>query len=253
MLQRVATPLLFAACLLIRLPAPVLADGDVHVKPGDTLTAIALAHYGDARYAAAIAAYNGLASTEKITSGQVLRLPDRAALNAAVTPASGSSAETVRVRPGDTLSSLALSRYGDAARAAAIAAANGLRDPSHIEAGQTLVLPPDPGAKRPVPLAQAGVATWYGPGFEGKITKCGQVYHQWDLSAASNDLPCGALVEVTNDRNDQAVVVPITDTGAFRHPDILDLSRGAFATLAATATGVIPIHLKVRSLPFASR
>jgi rare lipoprotein A len=102
-------------------------------------------------------------------------------------------------------------------------------------------------------MAQRGVATWYGPGFEDKITRCGQVYHQSDLSAASNDLPCGTLVEVTNERNNQTVLVPITDTGAFRHPDILDLSRGAFARLAETATGVIPIQLAVRSLPLLSR
>jgi rare lipoprotein A (peptidoglycan hydrolase) len=241
-------PVALAAWFLLGSPLAAWADGPVRVQTGDTLTSISLAHYGDAGHAAAIASYNGLTDSDKVYAGQVLKLPDVAAGSPSVKAAPSSEADKVHVQPGDTLSSLSLAHYGDIAHIQAIASANGLDDQSHVEAGKTLVMPHDPAAKAPVPSEQRGVATWYGPGFEGKITKCGQVYHQWDLSAASNDLPCGTVIEVTNLDNDRRVVVPVTDTGAFRHPDILDLSRGAFASVASTDTGVIPVHLSVRSI-----
>lgn len=169
---------------------------------------------------------------------------------------------TVRVAPGDTLSSISLAHYGDVAHIRAIAAYNHLKDSDKIVAGQTLKLPPKlPTAATgtgmaqqaaEAPGSQAGVATWYGPGFEGKTTKCGQVYRQAGYSGASNDLPCDTVVEVTNLKNGRSVTVPVTDTGAFRHPNVMDLSRGAFAALADTKLGVIPVRLVVRAWPHAS-
>jgi rare lipoprotein A (peptidoglycan hydrolase) len=161
--------------------------------------------------------------------------------------------KTVRVAKGDTLSSISVAQYGDASHVQAIADYNHLPSNDKITAGQSLRLPSKSvTVARTPPAEQTGVATWYGPGFEGKTTKCGQTYAQAGMSTASNDYPCGAIVEVTNLANGHRVTVPVTDTGAFRHPNVLDLSRGAFSTLSETKIGVIPVRVLLRSLAAAA-
>lgn len=57
------------------------------------------------------------------------------------TPGATSSDRTYTVRAGDTLSSIAASQLGSAARWPEIAELNGLRDPNYITPGQVLRLP----------------------------------------------------------------------------------------------------------------
>jgi rare lipoprotein A len=109
------------------------------------------------------------------------------------------------------------------------------------------VIAADGGAKAPrthvadAALYQSGLATWYGPDFEGARTACGYTFSSADYTAASNTLPCGAVVTVTNADTGHAVTVTITDRGAFRYPVILDLSRAAFNAIGDTYHGVINV------------
>lgn len=115
--------------------------------------------------------------------------------------------------------------------------------------GGLVVLSGDGGAKVPgtmTPLAEAawletGVATWYGPGFEGSPTACGQIYSSDAYTAASNTLPCGTIVTVTNLDSGDAVAVTITDRGAFRYPIVIDLSHAAFSAIGDTYHGVVNV------------
>jgi LysM repeat protein len=131
--------------------APATAD-DVEVRPGDTLSAIAV-RLGTT--IAALAEANGLADPDRIRAGQRLRVPGGA-------PASPApSAEGVRVRPGDTLSAIAV-RLGTTI--AALAEANGLADPDRIRAGQRLRVPGGAPAPPAPPSGGFGnAATWGGP------------------------------------------------------------------------------------------
>ena len=88
---------------------------------------------------------------------------------------------------------------------------------------------------------QYGLATWYGPGFVGNLTYCGDVYNEAAYTAASNTLPCGAVVIVTNQANGASVRVRINDRGGFGSAVILDLSRAAFGTIAPNGSGVITV------------
>jgi rare lipoprotein A len=105
----------------------------------------------------------------------------------------------------------------------------------------------DGGAKAPraqvadAALYQSGLATWYGPGFEGQRTACGYTYSSVEYTAASNTLPCGAVVTVTNLDTGDAVGVTITDRGAFTYPVIVDLSIAAFNAIGDTYHGVIEV------------
>jgi rare lipoprotein A (peptidoglycan hydrolase) len=82
-----------------------------------------------------------------------------------------------------------------------------------------LVAPRDAEA---APVAwQRATATWYGPGFYGNTTACGQRYTIRLRGTAHMSLPCGARVTIC--RSARCVRVRVIDRGAF-HPGNFDLS-----------------------------
>ena len=106
------------------------------VKRGDTLSELAQRFYQEPGLFGFIAAVNGIADPNVINIGQILTLPDLPRVH--------------RVVAGDTLSEIAVAAYGDAGRAADIAAANAIHDPDHIEVGWVLALPDLPVDPPPV-------------------------------------------------------------------------------------------------------
>ncbi|HEX7298592.1 MAG TPA: septal ring lytic transglycosylase RlpA family protein [Solirubrobacteraceae bacterium] len=84
-------------------------------------------------------------------------------------------------------------------------------------------------------------ATWFGPGFYGKRTACGQVMSRDLLGVAHRKLPCGTPVAVFF--NGKALTVPVVDRGPFGNGARYDLTAAAARTLgmAQTSTiGVVP-------------
>ena len=59
------------------------------------------------------------------------------------------------------------------------------------------------------PNAAEGVASWYGPGFDGNLTANGEVFDTTKLTAAHQTLPFDTLLRVTNLENGLVVVVRI--------------------------------------------
>src|SRR5262245_55649791 len=74
---------------------------------------------------------------------------------------------------------------------------------------------------------QQGIASWYGPGFHGRRTANGEVYDQYELTAAHQTLPLGTRVLVTSLTNGRSVEVRINDRGPFVGGRVIDLSYGA--------------------------
>lgn len=85
-------------------------------------------------------------------------------------------------------------------------------------------------------LAACGKASWYGPGFHGKLTASGTRYNQHGLTAAHKTLPFGTRLKVSY--RGRAVTVTVTDRGPFIRGRSLDLSRGAAAQLGMIDAGV---------------
>ena len=110
----------------------------VTVHAGETLTAIALRHYGDASAAAEIATANRILNADLVFAGTELMLPRRDTAPSAAAPA----ARRITVAPGETLSAIALRVYGSEDYTAPLAAANGIGQPNLIRVGQELSLPP---------------------------------------------------------------------------------------------------------------
>ena len=81
-----------------------------------------------------------------------------------------------------------------------------------------------------------GLASWYGPGFEGNLTASGDVFDSSLYTAASKELPLGTWLHV--EYNGRGVVVLVNDRGPYVEPRILDLSRGAAQAIGMEHAGV---------------
>lgn len=81
-------------------------------------------------------------------------------------------------------------------------------------------------------------ASWYGPGFHGRLTANGETYDQMSLTAAHKSMKFGTLLKVTNLRNNRSVVVRINDRGPYIHGRDLDLSKAAAMQLGLVRRGV---------------
>lgn len=84
---------------------------------------------------------------------------------------------------------------------------------------------------------ERGVASWYGPGFHGRLTANGEVFNQHALTAAHKTLPFGTQVVVRNQRTGKEVVVRINDRGPFAKGRIIDLSKAAAERLQMVNNG----------------
>ncbi len=92
---------------------------------------------------------------------------------------------------------------------------------------------------------QVGTASWYGPGFHGNRTSSGEIYDQYDLTAAHQTLPLGTRVVVTNLQNGKAVEVRINDRGPFVKGRAIDLSYAAARSLGMIGPGTVPVRIEV--------
>jgi len=90
----------------------------------------------------------------------------------------------------------------------------------------------------PKPAANTGaIATWFGPGFYGKQTACGQLMTPAIVGVANRTLPCGTLVKVKYQGH--LLIVPVIDRGPYGH-------SGAQWDLTAEAARMLGIEETVR-------
>jgi rare lipoprotein A len=83
---------------------------------------------------------------------------------------------------------------------------------------------------------ESGIASWYGPRFQGKRTANGERFNTNELTAAHKTLPFGTRVRVKSQVNGKEVVVRINDRGPFIKGRIIDLSYAA-----AQAIGLVGV------------
>ncbi len=76
-------------------------------------------------------------------------------------------------------------------------------------------------------FVQEGMASWYGPGFQGRKTANGERFNTYEMTAAHKTLPFNTLIKVTNLDNGVSTVVRINDRGPYVGGRIIDLSNAA--------------------------
>ena len=75
------------------------------------------------------------------------------------------------------------------------------------------------------------LASWYGPGFYGRRTACGQTYTAEIVGVAHRVLRCGTLVQITSPTG-ITLSVPVIDRGPYITGRTLDLSNATKIALA---------------------
>jgi rare lipoprotein A len=100
-------------------------------------------------------------------------------------------------------------------------------------------------AARPSADVERGMASWYGPGFAGRLTANGEIFDPSQLTAAHKTLPFNTLVRVVNEDNGRSVVVHINDRGPFKPGRIIDLSEGAAEIIGMKQQGLARVRVDV--------
>jgi len=85
--------------------------------------------------------------------------------------------------------------------------------------------------------------SWYGPGFYGEHTACGQVLTKSLLGVAHRTLPCGTLVSFRNPYNGKVVTVPVVDRGPYVAGRSWDLTKAACEAIDHCWTGPLDWRL----------
>jgi len=93
---------------------------------------------------------------------------------------------------------------------------------------------------------KTGIASWYGPDFDGKYTANGERFDMNALTGANPTLPMPSIVEVTNLDNGRSIQLRVNDRGPYARNRILDVSRRAAQLLGFETTGTA--HVRVRLL-----
>ncbi|MEP7004130.1 MAG: septal ring lytic transglycosylase RlpA family protein [Chloroflexota bacterium] len=103
-----------------------------------------------------------------------------------------------------------------------------------VEAAALVLAAPAPAAQVAVVEPQGGIvlASWYGPGFYGNRTACGQVYTPEIIGVAHKTLPCGTLLTLTY--GSRVLVVPVIDRGPYIAGRTLDLSNATKLAIGCT-------------------
>lgn len=104
------------------------------------------------------------------------------------------------------------------------------------------------GTRVSYPTLERGVASWYGPGFDGRMTASGERYDMHGLTAAHRTLPFGTVLEVRNLDNGLTTRVRINDRGPFLKNRIVDLSLTAAHAIAMVGPGTARVELRTIAL-----
>lgn len=89
-----------------------------------------------------------------------------------------------------------------------------------------------------------GLASWYGPKFNGKPTATGEVFDMTDLTAAHKTLPLNSMVHVTNLENGRTLMVRVNDRGPFVGTRIIDLSKASAQYLGTIENGLAKVRVR---------
>lgn len=90
---------------------------------------------------------------------------------------------------------------------------------------------------------ESGMASWYGPGFNGRLTSSGTQFDQDAMTAAHDRLPLGTRLRVTVQETGRSALVVVTDRMPPKHVRIIDLSRGAAKELGIVGAGTAMVTL----------
>ncbi|HZH03290.1 MAG TPA: septal ring lytic transglycosylase RlpA family protein [Myxococcaceae bacterium] len=88
-----------------------------------------------------------------------------------------------------------------------------------------------------------GWASYYGPGFHGKLTANGERFNRHAYTAAHRTLPFNACVRVQSVDTGKQVRLRVNDRGPYAKKRVIDVSEAAARELGMMKTGVMKVRL----------
>jgi rare lipoprotein A len=95
----------------------------------------------------------------------------------------------------------------------------------------------------------SGLASWYGPEFDGKKTASGQLYDMFAATAAHPWLPFGSLLRLTDVKTGHTQLVRVNDRGPFVDDRELDVSYLVASRLGLIGRGVALVRIELLQEP----
>jgi rare lipoprotein A len=93
-----------------------------------------------------------------------------------------------------------------------------------------------------------GIASFYSNSFEGKPTASGEIFRQKGMTCASNNVPLGTWLKVTNVSNKKVIVVKVNDRMApsmARKGRVVDLTHAAATQLNFVSSGLAKVKVEI--------
>lgn len=103
-------------------------------------------------------------------------------------------------------------------------------------------------ALRLIENVQKGKASFYGKEFHGRKTANGEIFSNYDYTAAHRTLPFNSYVRTTNLKNQLSITVRINDRGPFVKSRIIDLSEAAARRIGSYMHGLASVKVEVLNL-----
>lgn len=88
-----------------------------------------------------------------------------------------------------------------------------------------------------------GIASWYGPKFDGGKTANGETFDMKSISAAHKTLPMPSYVRVTNLNNKRSIIVRVNNRGPFVGNRLIDVSHRTAELLGFAKNGVARVRV----------
>jgi rare lipoprotein A len=95
----------------------------------------------------------------------------------------------------------------------------------------------------------SGLASWYGPRFQGRLTANGEQYDMTAATAAHPTLPFGSLLRVINPKTGKSMLVRINDRGPYVEGRELDVSYAVATKLSLIDRGIAKLRLELLEVP----
>jgi rare lipoprotein A len=106
--------------------------------------------------------------------------------------------------------------------------------PAHNPDGGAAAFSAAQGDEASMTVYRPARASWYGPGFYGRKTACGQRMTRTLLGVAHRSLPCGSQIAISYDG--RSITVPVVDRGPFIRGRRWDLTAATAKALGFTFT-----------------
>ena len=90
---------------------------------------------------------------------------------------------------------------------------------------------------------ERGMASWYGPGLQGRRTASGERFDMYKMTAAHRSLPIGTNVRVKAVATGRDIVVRINDRGPASRSRLIDLSYAAAKELGILNLGLTLVEV----------